>query len=142
MKFRNKILAIFLSLIISLSVSGLNFHFHFCGHENKLYTAIHLPDGKQHAIDCACTGEMKSCCQEKPSSEKHSGTCIDLQKSIETDEDYQLSQNWVSFHPAEHQLFISKELPNTSKILSSARKIEITHFYSPPDPVFTSTFLL
>jgi len=100
-----------------------------------------LPDGKIHDLECECTAESESCCQKPLNSERHADTCIDVESNIETD-DYQVSQNKIQIQGIEIQLFIQPDLFIENPILSIANALEMPHYYSPPDPIFTSSFLL
>jgi hypothetical protein len=142
MKIFNKILAFILSAVLILSVSGINFHFHLCGHENKLYADVHFPNGNQEGINCECSADPKSCCQTSETSNEHANTCVDIEKNIKTDGLYQLSQFDFQYQARELQLFTQNITQNETQDLSSAGKFKEKHFYSPPDPVLTSSFLL
>lgn len=144
MNAMRKIVALTLIAFMVLAISGAKIHFHFCGTTHKLLTHIHISEQKEDNTECECL-KIANCCMSEDnnvcSTEMQHETCLDFYKKVETDLNYLLSSNIPAPEIIEITLLINSENYFTAFPINNDDIQAIPH-YPPPDPLFTSVFLL
>jgi hypothetical protein len=105
MNFFHKIASLLLLPLMLLSFSGASLRVHICNHTGAVYTDVYFAEIPHdlHTKDCCHPRDHGyHCCGSscKMPGEEHKETCcVDLQKKIETDENYISSSTTIKIVP-------------------------------------------
>lgn len=124
----NKIISLIILPVMIFSFTGASLHVHICSKTGDVYSDIHLLNHKhEHHESTGCktnnagNTEGQSCCSEDDPDKKQCGNtdyyrnhkdshlcyCIDIEKKIETDNNYKFSQHTYRLDPVEIRSLIT-----------------------------------
>jgi hypothetical protein len=102
----NKILYTLILPVMIFSFTGASMHLHVCSKKGSSIS-IKLPAHKDndHSKACCFQSDMKGCCSTHPLetevNETKAPCCLDFEKKIETDKDYNFSHYKFNSDPVE-----------------------------------------
>ena len=143
-----KIIHLTLSVIVItgmlFSVSGMKFHFHYCGSKGKMYADIHLiSDNNYEHANCSVNSKCNFCCEhsDKQSScaEDLSQCCYDVDTRIITETEYEGKQHHHKIVLSGIILLHSPVPENPSHFISLSKAPKD---FVPPDLVSTIVLMI